>query len=344
MLQLKNETPFKATITLFPNEAGIDTLYVVLKATFEFDASSQIRVADEQLPLTMSDEYWGKPGASSIRYASDLHLCKPSTDVILIGQAYAPRGKAVPSLDVSLAVAERKKLIRVFGDRTWVDENKQVSKPEPFETMALVYERAFGGMHVVEGETPRVLAEERNPVGAGFRGARNNADLAGLPLPNLEDPAGFVEQVGDKAVPACFGFVAPNWEPRRGFAGTYDAAWQATRSPYLPEDFDSHFVNAAHPDLVFDRYLQGSEPIHLMHLSQVPRIAFVLPLCRLDTEVQIAGSPERPPLNLETLLIEPDDARFSMTWRGQVQCDKRALKVEQVTITLADLELTGGKT
>lgn len=344
MLQLKNNTPFKATITLFPNEAGIDTLYVIVKATFSLDASLQIKVADEQLPLTMADEYWGKPGASSLKYASDAHLCKPATDVVLVGQAWSPGGKVVPWLDVGLAVAERKKLIRVFGDRTWAHDGKQVSTPKPFETMPLVYERAFGGVHVVDGETPKVLAEERNPVGAGFRGARADAEIAGLPLPNLEDPAGLVQQVGDKAVPACFGFVAPNWQPRRGFAGTYDAAWQQNRSPYLPEDFDGRFVNAAHPDLIFDNYLQGGEPIQLLHLCSEPRIGFALPMCRLDAEVQVAGSPERPPLNLETLLIEPDDARFSMTWRGQVQCDKKALKVEQVTINLADLELTSGKT
>jgi len=344
VLQLKNNTPFKATITLFPNEAGIDTLYVVVKATFSIDAGAGVKIADEQSPLTMADEYWGKPGASSLKYASDAHLCKPATDVVLVGQAWAPGRKAVPSLDVELAVAERRKRIRVFGDRIWADDGKQVTSPEAFETMPLIYERAFGGVHVRDGETAEVLAEERNPVGRGFRGAREDTEMAGLPLPNLEDPTGLVQQVGDKAVPTCFGFTAPNWQPRRGFAGTYDAAWQQKRSPYLPEDFDGRFVNAAHPDLIFERYLQGGEPVQLVHLSSEPRIGFTLPVCRLDAEVKIAGSTEGPPLNLETLLIEPDDARFSMTWRGQLQCDKKTLKVEQVTINLADLESTSGVT
>ena len=33
MLQLQNTTPFKASIAVLPDRAGIDTLYVVVKAT-----------------------------------------------------------------------------------------------------------------------------------------------------------------------------------------------------------------------------------------------------------------------------------------------------------------------
>ena len=152
MLQLKNSTPFEATISLFPNEKGIDTLYVVVKATFSINPKSEI--AEEQKPIVMADEYWGEPGESSLKYASELHLTKPSTDIVMIGEACARDKRSVTQLDVSLAVANRRKTIRVFGDRRWGAGllGLSMTPPIPFESMPLIYERAFGGFHEVSPE------------------------------------------------------------------------------------------------------------------------------------------------------------------------------------------------
>ena len=49
MLQLKNNTPFQSSIFVFPNEQGIDTLYVVVKATFA--VGDCIEVAETQRPV-----------------------------------------------------------------------------------------------------------------------------------------------------------------------------------------------------------------------------------------------------------------------------------------------------
>ena len=256
MLQLKNTTPFAATMALFPNEQGIDSLFVTVKATFGLGGG--VHVAEQQVPPLVGDQFWADPGKSSVKFASDIHLLKPSTDVALVGRARPEHGRPVPQLDATFAVAEKRKVVRVFGDREWRDDGS-IGPPKPFESVPLAYEFAFGGVHVIEGDTPQVLAEERNPVGRGFRGKRKTRELAGLPLPNIEDPAAPVEKVGDKAVPQGFGFTAAHWLPRRAFAGTYDEAWQQNRAPYLPEDFDPRFFNAAHPDLIFDRHLVGGE-------------------------------------------------------------------------------------
>ena len=57
-------------------------------------------------------------------------------------------------------------------------------------------------------------------------------------------------------------------------------------------------------------------------------------VCQFDVSVRIEERMETPPLNLETVLIEPDDSRFSMVWRGFVECDKKPLKVSQVNVSL----------
>jgi hypothetical protein len=53
---------------------------------------------------------------------------------------------------------------------------------------------------------------------------------------------------------------------------------------------------------------------------------------------RIAGKVERPGLRIETLLLEPDQGRFSLLWRGAAPCDKRALRVEEVEIGLKALQ------
>jgi hypothetical protein len=318
----------------------VDTIYVVVKATF--DIGDGLRISEIQVPPVAADEYWGDPTDSSLKYCSEVHLEKPATDIALVGQAWAPEGKRATQLDVSVTVADRKKTVRVFGDRRWHIGmlTTSVTKPEPFESVPIVYERAYGGRHI-EAEKQIELAEERNPVGCGFRGKRNLLDAVGQSVPNVEDPDKPITKYGAKAPPAGFGFIAPHWLPRREFAGTYDEQWEKSRAPYLPEDFQSRFFNAAHTDLTGSRHLEGGEPVRVVNASPRGTIQFTLPECRILAEVRVAGRVESPRMNLETVLIEPDDDRLCLTWRGSVLVDKVALQVESIHLSLERLESDG---
>ena len=339
MLQLKNKTPFQANIAIFPNEQGVDTLYVVVKATFSL--GSTISVAEAQRPVVLADEYWGEPGLSSIKYASEAHLTKPATDVVMVGVASAPDRRPMKQLDVTVTVADRRKTIRVFGDRVWEKGwiGVRMSAPLPFETIPLVYERAFGGVHEVNPEKKQVIFEPRNPVGCSFMGKRKTKQMVGMRLPNLEDPSHLMNKPRMLPPPVGVGALSSSWEPRKSYAGTYDAVWQKTRAPYLPDDFNPRFFNVAHPDLVCHGYLKGGEPLEIINVSPNGPIRCTLPICRLETAVRIAGRTETPPLNLETVLLEPSNATLCLTWRSSVQCDKKTLKVEQVDITLQNMDL-----
>src|SRR5690625_5122099 len=105
--------------------------------------------------------------------------------------------------------------------------------------------------------------------------------MEGQLLPNLEDPANLIQSVDDCPEPACFGFRAPNWQPRAGFAGTYDQHWQERRAPYLPDDYNSRFCNAAHPDLIYPGYLQGGEPVEITNMHPEGKLKFTLPYLKL---------------------------------------------------------------
>jgi len=326
VLQLQNQTPFKAAIAVLPDAAGIDTLYVVVKATLKL--LPKLSLADVQVPPTLADEYYGDPATSSLRSCSEMHLGKPGTDVLLIGRAWAPGKRPVRQTQVAMSVAERKKTIQVSGDRTW--RNGRPSDPQAFESIPLVWERAFGGFHK-RGD--RVLAEERNPVGCGFAQGLSAHDTEGRAVPNLEDPATPLGKIGDAAVPVCFAPIAPSWLPRRTFAGTYDARWQRQRAPFLPDDFDSRFFHCASAEFAFDRYLSGGEPVRISGVTPDGPIEFTVPDARLHVGVTVAGSPAEPEAHLETLAIEPDDNRVCFTWRASLPCDKRTLKVETIVVS-----------
>jgi hypothetical protein len=327
MLQIDNQTPFYAVMSVLPNREAVDTLYVIVKATLAL--RPRLSLAPVQIPVTLADEYHADPADSSLKLVSELHVGKPGTDVLLVGRAWAPEGHPVAQSWVRLAVAEREKTLRVWGDRTWKDDGTSTA-PEPFEAMPLVWERAFGGMQKLP---ERILAEERNPVGVGFAGQRTAAELRGHPVPNLEDPATPLEQLGQLSTPACFAPGAPHWLPRRAFAGTYDDRWQRTRAPYLPTDFDPRFLMCGAAEMAFDRYLQGNEPVEVRGAAPDGPVSFILPAAHLDVEVRIGGASERPPANLETILLEPDENRLCLTWRASLPCDRRVLKIEKVTVT-----------
>ncbi|MDE2051579.1 MAG: DUF2169 domain-containing protein, partial [Gammaproteobacteria bacterium] len=289
----------------------------------------KLALAREQVPVTLADEFYGDPTDSSLRATSEIHIGKAGTDVLLAGRAWSPQGQAVREAFVRVVAAERHKTIRVLGDRVW-QSGGTPSVPEPFEAMPLVWERAFGGVHPLED---RMLAEERNPIGVGFAGRRSAQELTGHPVPNLENPHEPLERQGQIPTPVCFAPTAPHWLPRRAFAGTYDDLWQRKRAPYLPLDFDPRFLQCAAPELAFDRYLRGGEPIEVHGASPEGPIAFAIPAANLHVEVRVAGSREHPPVNLETVLLEPDENRVSLTWRAALPCDRKVLKAEKVTVT-----------
>ncbi|MFV9616371.1 MAG: DUF2169 family type VI secretion system accessory protein [Gammaproteobacteria bacterium] len=330
MLQLKNNTPFESSLAIFPNQHGIDTLYIIVKATFNI--GQQWTLADEQKPPQGEDEYWGDdPATSSIKNASDIHIGKPATDIIMTGLACAHEKRKVSQMDVSLSVGHVNKAIRVFGDRQWI--NGAISTAKPFSSMPLIYEKAFGGIHQNDGKI--VAGEDRNPVGCGFSGKRKAKEMDGQPVPNLEDPRQLLQKAGDIVTPAGFGFISPNWQTRLSYAGTYDENWQKTQAPYLPKDFDLRFFNMAHPELIYPGFLAGGEPVHIKGVHPGGGLQFNVPVVALTADVAIKSRNEQPAFNLETLLIETDPLQLGMTFRAALPCDKETLKIREVVINLS---------
>ena len=330
MLQVVNHTPFSASLSVFPDAHGVETVYAVVKATFAIGAQGP-EVATPQLPILAADVFWGDPLTTSLRAASEFGLLKPATDVLLTGRAVAPAADTRVA-DVSLRVGPVQRRMRVFGNRHWerAGGGWRPSAPEPWQRMPLRWELAYGGVApAAEGAVPEY--EARNPVGRGFV-ARGTQPLEGQPLPNLEDPQHLLQQPQDRPPPACLAPVAPTWQPRRSHAGTYDESWTRQRAPYLPLDFDARFFHTAPAELIAPGFLQGGEPVQLLGVAATP-IEFTLPQAGLELGFQFKGQTIPSAPQLELVLLEPDAGRFQMLWRAALAVDKSLLKLSSVTVS-----------
>jgi hypothetical protein len=331
-MELVNDSPFSAERVVMHDGRSRDALMVVVKATYRM-LPDRMHLADEQLPIQHADTFHGEAD-SSLRYECDLAPPKPATDVVLVGHAHAPRG-SVEELDVGVAVGNTSQKIRVFGDRAWTTSGQtpRPTRPVPFTRMPLVYERAFGGVDATAEAPEHHEVEGRNPVGVGFRAEQSRRPIEGAPLPNLEDPAALVATPHDRPDPVGFGMIGRSWLPRRGYAGTYDEAWRAQRSPLLPEDFDDRFFQCAHPRMVCAGHLAGGEPVAVTHASPTGRpLSLTLPTAHPTAEVVMGGRPEALPLALDLVVLEPDDERAIVVWRGARPVERELFSVDRINV------------
>jgi hypothetical protein len=329
---IENESPCAFEQVHVADEDGRPLLALVVKATYDIHGED-LRLAPKQVPVNLEGEPRGEPGESSYKYEPECAFTKPATDVVLLGHAYPPHKGATESL-VVLQVGPLKKSVRVVGERTWFKSMGRVSmtKPLPFERMPLTWERAFGGWDWTDPQKPAF--EPRNPVGVAFRASPRHFE-EGLRLPNLEDPEAPLREFGQRVTPMGFGFTSPHWQPRAAYAGTYDEAWNKTRKPGLPRDFDRRFFNAAAPGLIASSYLKGDEPVVITNASPRGRLALTLPRQAPPAVTLRMGGSITPEMHLDTLILDTDAHQVLLLWRGFVLLDKGPHDVRSISIRLA---------
>jgi hypothetical protein len=334
MADLHNETPFAAVAIPSLDVDGMDLLLIVVAAQFELPepdyADSRLRLFPKQEPPNMAEEFVGEPGRSSIKRDGQSAYVKPATDVHVRGDAYAPRDKAVTRMDVNIRVGPCAVDLRVWGDRTWTRAGRP-SEPAPFVSMPLVWERAYGG--VAASSTERKPAfEARNPIGCGLETSAQ--DAIAKPVPNIEDPRAPLRQLGDRAQPVGVGPIGRDWQPRVGYAGTYDEAWVRQRAPLWPRDFNERFFCSAPSYLQASPHLSGGEPVALQGLHPDGPISFRLPQLRLASRSHFLDDViDRTPV-LDGVLIETDVRRLTMYYRAAVPAPLSLVKHRETSLHL----------
>jgi hypothetical protein len=311
MWAITNYTPYKVESTWGRDKDGVHEWIVAVKGTFDIKPNGSLRLADEQLEPLLLPEYNGEAGISSLRYDADLVAPKPTTDVLLNGTAYAPKGRPSTDFLVSLRVGRVHKVIRVIGNRRWKRGlfGCKPSKVEPITELPIIYERSYGGYDQTDPDPKHHRLDPRNPVGCGVV-AKSNHRL-GQPLPNFQYPKGSIEKSG----PAGFGALDSHWSPRRELNGTYDEAWQKSRFPLLPADWDPRSLLCSPADQRPDRHLRGGEPVELENMTPDGKLRFSLPRIYLRFRTRIDNRTEEHQGRLATVIIEPDHPRVIMVWQ-----------------------------
>jgi uncharacterized protein YjbI with pentapeptide repeats len=240
----------------------------------------------------------------------DLGMPKPRGELLVSGSAFAPGKVARPVCAVRARLGAIDKTLYVIGDRRWGFGG--ATEPEPFLTMPITWERAFGGEGYAE-----------NPLGVGL----SKGDGEGRPLPNIEDPARLVKTPGDRPPPAGFGAYDITWPQRARRLGTYDQAWAEERYPGVARDFDLEAFNTAPDDQRIDGAFRGDEPfcVENMH-EERPLLEGRLPglAARVFfTQRTPAGDALREPtMRLDTVHLFPNAEMGLLIFRGMLDIEE----------------------
>jgi hypothetical protein len=318
---LVNRTPYKAKACWGRDKDGVHEWLVAVKGTFDIKPSGETAIAEEQVEPLLVPEYHGDLGTSSVRYDADLVAPKPTTDVLINGTAYAPGGRPSADFLVSGRVDRVHKVLRVLGNRTWRQGllRPKPSEAEPVAAVPITYERAYGGYDPTDPDLKNHRLDPRNPVGRGVFGPAR--DREGEPLHNFEYPRGNPEKAG----PAGFGALDAYWSPRRELQGTYDEAWQRSRAPLLPADWDPRSLLCSPADQQPEAHLRGGELVDLDNLTTDGKLRFTLPKIFLSFVTRVDGRSTSHRGRLATVIIEPDHPRVILVWLTsltvRVDCD-----------------------
>lgn len=324
-----NRTPYTCERVILFDRNGAETLLVAIKALYNF-AQDTTRLANEQEPITVADEYYGEPGFSSVRLTSDLLPPKKSTDILLTGHAIAPKA-GVKALEIGVRVGDIMQKAVVFGERRGFGE---LGSPRPFEQIPLVWENAFGGSDKTPEDESDHGHNSSNPVGRGFFAKKSKIPADEILLPNIEHATERLRSPGDAPTPVGFSPLAPSWSPRLEFAGTYDEAWINERAPLLPDDFDDQFLQTASRPLVAPDYLQGNELCALLGVVPEGKISFPLQTMRPFLRTRFAKSGIRSTPNLETVHIDADARTVSLLWKSAINIHGRVEEFRELEVRL----------
>ena len=160
-MDLVNRTNYHAKMLATSVEEDRMMASIVVKARFDIKNSTLVPREKQNWPI-------GQPAKTIYgEFDEDSPFRKQGVDVMLLGEAYPTNSGSATTARFELTVGDLSYPINVYGERRWVLSGGKLvaSQPEPFESMPLTWEHAYGGKANVEtGEFPY----HANPIGRGF--------------------------------------------------------------------------------------------------------------------------------------------------------------------------------
>ena len=328
MLPIANHTPFSvysragtrapATFSILHPEPWVWTLQVVLKATFSLPGHK---------PGPANEAIRTENGEQDGAYVeSDIAFEKQGADLILCGEAIAPRSAPVREMDLSVQLGELTRRYVVTGERHWLADPRgpQMSAPKPFTRLPLDYRQSFGGSYTLPGIGD--IPFGRNPIGKGWAPNMPAIEYQDRPLPNLEYAERRVTSPFDETDPAGLSWYPLTW----GLRMMHGLEIQPSGPPkVLPK-----LWNAAHPDWVLPTYPTG-ERLRLTGFQASGPLELEVPALPVCLEHNLDGTMQSFPARPDTLCVAPSAGRMFVLARWMIPYKPRAVtRASKVSLTM----------
>ncbi len=276
--------------------------FVVGKVTFSLRAGESLMETTPQ-PLDIS---------------SELVPPKPRAEVIVTGSVFASDQRPTNRLVAYLGAGRVEKACEVRADR-WIEVDGTLQEGPPFTQMALTWDRAAGGPNTI------------NPAGrAPVRDAHGR-----MLLPNVQ-AVGIDPMPPDwTVVPTGFGPIAPHWPSRAALLGPHaEPSFVDGAIPTIPDELDFSFFQSAPRDQQVE-LIEPDTQLMLEHLHPSQR-HFGTRLPGFAARAILEPSGAEVPLRCDTLWIDTDAQRATLTWRGMYWEREHPL-VTRMLLTLVPL-------
>lgn len=311
-MDIDNKTSFAAATFLDGKDPSSVRMSVAVKGTFTLGENAPCTPAKKQLPLAPDQTFMDELGRGP-SWATDYAPFKPHADFFILGAFHAPDGKPVTEALGGFTFGPFKKELLFLGPRIAVplpSGGRHVSAPEPVTTVPLRWELSYGG-----------LDDARNPLGRGRDLEPGPNGEKRIAMPQIEWPNRRIRHPMDRPPPANFAPVPASFLERREKLGTRDRRWAISRAPLPPKDYDPSFHNAAPADQQAGNYPRGDETLALRNLHpRISELVTKLPGLRIRAGLlRRAGAGTEASeitMNLDTVIVLPDDDRLVLLWRG----------------------------
>ncbi|MBS9782952.1 MAG: DUF2169 domain-containing protein [Pasteurella sp.] len=337
-MRLQNFSKLQASYTMGLQKDGRECIVIVAKGSWTIPQNSKEEprlITDNPLEIIEADEYLGEPGLSPLKYENDFARFKKKCDVIMHSCAYAGTELEAKYVDVNLSIDDKlNKSIRVHGPRYWESYLGLISigESEYFEKQPIHYGIAYGGVDSAREDKGKTATYLKNPVGIGYLPNTPRKNIVGQPAPQLESLKTRINGTVGNYPALSFGPIAKNYPERLKYAGTYDDYWSKNIRPLLPDDFDERFYQCAPNDQQMP-YIKGGETISLTNLTHKSNLNFIIPKQKLFMSYMVTSTEE---IEIEafadTLIIEPEENRFSIVWRGNIPIKNSIHEIDDVIV------------
>lgn len=295
MWDIQDHTPFKSAGSFMRDHTGASLWCCWVKSSFELRTGKPpLYLSQQSAPLVGPD--FGTEEADGVLLADpDICLPKLATDLIVLADAYAPDpGSSVPYA-ARMRIGAAEKLVEVHPPRNWDAKGKRIDpdslRQQGHNPVPLDWRMSAGGPEMAD-----------NPLGCGHHATAKKAVCA--PLPRLMRPGETFLRPDRPPRPVSFAPRPRSWPTRAALGGTYDEAWQRTRSPVLPADLDPDYWNAAPQDQRFPHGALDGATIRFENIGQVGQHDIPIPQLEFDASVRFNRQWQNVEMNLQTVLLD----------------------------------------